>query len=92
MNAVIPRIPARRFGTPDDFGAIADYLMSDASRWHTGDIIYPSGLNSAEDPNFSKNFLEPFKEIFNKKISFFLTLGNHDHKKEPKAFLEIASK
>ena len=60
--------------------------------WHTGDIIYPSGLNSAEDPNFSKNFLEPFKEIFNKKISFFLTLGNHDHKKEPKAFLEIASK
>ena len=31
-------------------------------------------------------------KIFNKKISFFLTLGNHDHKKEPKAFLEIASK
>lgn len=43
VNAVIPRIPARRFGTPDDFGAIAVYLMSDASRWHTGDVIKIDG-------------------------------------------------
>ena len=43
VDAVIPRIPARRFGTPDDFGAIAVYLMSDASRWHTGDIIKIDG-------------------------------------------------
>ena len=43
VNAVIPRIPTRRFGTPDDFGAIAVYLMSDASRWHTGDIIKIDG-------------------------------------------------
>ena len=43
VNAVIPRIPVRRFGTPDDFGAIAVYLMSDASRWHTGDIIKIDG-------------------------------------------------
>jgi NAD(P)-dependent dehydrogenase (short-subunit alcohol dehydrogenase family) len=43
VNAVMPRIPARRFGTPDDFGAIAVYLMSDASRWHTGDVIKIDG-------------------------------------------------
>ncbi len=60
--------------------------------WHTGDIVYPSGLNSADDPSFSINFLEPFKELLNEQIIFFFTLGNHDHKKEPKAFLEIASK
>lgn len=42
-NAVIPRIPFRRFGTPDDFGAIAVYLMSDAARWHTGDVIKIDG-------------------------------------------------
>ena len=42
VNAVIPRIPARQFST-DDFGAIAVYLMSDASHWHTGDIIKIDG-------------------------------------------------
>ena len=42
-KAVIPRIPMRRWGTPEDFGAIAVYLMSDASRWHTGDIIKIDG-------------------------------------------------
>ena len=40
---VMPRIPMRRWGTPDDFGAIAVYLMSDASRWHTGDVIKIDG-------------------------------------------------
>ncbi|MGI9204895.1 MAG: SDR family NAD(P)-dependent oxidoreductase [Woeseiaceae bacterium] len=36
-NAFIARIPARRIGTPEDFEAIAVYLMSDASQYHTGD-------------------------------------------------------
>ena len=36
-SAFISRIPARRAGTPDDFEAIAAYLMSDASQYHTGD-------------------------------------------------------
>ena len=43
VDAVIPRIPMRRWGQPDDFGAIAVYLMSDASRWHTGDVIKIDG-------------------------------------------------
>ena len=43
VNNVMPRIPMRRWGTPDDFGAIAVYLMSDASRWHTGDVIKIDG-------------------------------------------------
>ena len=42
-NAVMPRIPMRRWGQPDDFGAIAVYLMSNASRWHTGDVIKIDG-------------------------------------------------
>ena len=40
---VLPRIPVRRWGTPDDFGAIAVYLMSDASRFHTGDSLLIDG-------------------------------------------------
>jgi NAD(P)-dependent dehydrogenase (short-subunit alcohol dehydrogenase family) len=33
---VVPRIPFRRWGQPDDFGGIAVYLTSDASAYHTG--------------------------------------------------------
>jgi NAD(P)-dependent dehydrogenase (short-subunit alcohol dehydrogenase family) len=40
---VKPRIPAGRWGRPDDFGGIAVYLASDASSWHTGDTITIDG-------------------------------------------------
>jgi NAD(P)-dependent dehydrogenase (short-subunit alcohol dehydrogenase family) len=40
---VLPRIPMKRWGKPADFGGIAVYLMSDASRWHTGDSILIDG-------------------------------------------------
>ncbi len=40
---VKPRIPAGRWGEPDDFAGIAVYLASDASKWHTGDTITIDG-------------------------------------------------
>jgi NAD(P)-dependent dehydrogenase (short-subunit alcohol dehydrogenase family) len=40
---VKPRIPTGRWGTPADFGAIAVYLMSGASAYHTGDTIRIDG-------------------------------------------------
>jgi NAD(P)-dependent dehydrogenase (short-subunit alcohol dehydrogenase family) len=40
---VLPRIPMRRWGTGDDFGGIAVYLMSEASRYHTGDTFLIDG-------------------------------------------------
>jgi NAD(P)-dependent dehydrogenase (short-subunit alcohol dehydrogenase family) len=40
---VMPRMPMRRWGHPDDFAGIAIYLMSDASRWHTGDSFVIDG-------------------------------------------------
>ena len=42
-DAVMPRIPARRWGEIDDFGGIAVYLASGASSWHTGDVITIDG-------------------------------------------------
>ena len=39
----MPRIPARRWGTPEDIEGIAAYLMSDASRYHTGDSFVIDG-------------------------------------------------
>lgn len=40
---VIPRVPARRWGEPEDFGGIAVYLASDASRYHSGDTFLIDG-------------------------------------------------
>jgi NAD(P)-dependent dehydrogenase (short-subunit alcohol dehydrogenase family) len=40
---VIPRVPARRWGEPADFGGIAVYLASDASSYHTGEAFVIDG-------------------------------------------------
>jgi NAD(P)-dependent dehydrogenase (short-subunit alcohol dehydrogenase family) len=40
---VMPRMPVRRWGTGDDFSAIAVYLASPASSFHTGDSILIDG-------------------------------------------------
>ncbi|MGE0733192.1 MAG: SDR family NAD(P)-dependent oxidoreductase [Alphaproteobacteria bacterium] len=42
-DAVLPRVPMRRWGRPADFGGIAVYLMSEASNFHTGDSILIDG-------------------------------------------------
>lgn len=42
-DAVLPRIPARRWGEIDDFGGIAVYLASDASAYHTGEQFVIDG-------------------------------------------------
>lgn len=43
VGNVLPRIPARRFGRPADFGGIATYLMSDLSAYHTGQVFVIDG-------------------------------------------------
>ncbi|GAA6157643.1 SDR family NAD(P)-dependent oxidoreductase [Pyruvatibacter sp. HU-CL02332] len=40
---VIPRVPARRWGEPEDFGGVAVYLASDASTYHSGDTFVIDG-------------------------------------------------
>ena len=40
---VIGRVPMRRWGEPEEFGGIAVYLASDASRFHTGDSFVIDG-------------------------------------------------
>ncbi len=40
---VISRVPMRRWGEPEDFGGIAVYLASNASRFHSGDMFTIDG-------------------------------------------------
>lgn len=42
-DAVLPRIPARRWGTKEDFGGIAVYLASEASSYATGEQFLIDG-------------------------------------------------
>jgi NAD(P)-dependent dehydrogenase (short-subunit alcohol dehydrogenase family) len=42
-DKVISRVPFRRWGEPEDFGGIAVYLASDASKYHTGDSFLIDG-------------------------------------------------
>ena len=42
-DQVIKRVPFRRWGEPEDFGGVAVYLASDASRFHTGDSLVVDG-------------------------------------------------
>lgn len=43
VEKVLPRVPMRRWGRPDDFGGLAVYLASTASTYHTGDVITIDG-------------------------------------------------
>ncbi|MEU0462520.1 SDR family oxidoreductase [Amycolatopsis sp. NPDC006131] len=43
QRRVLPRMPVGRWGKPDDFGALAVYLASPASAFHTADTITVDG-------------------------------------------------
>ena len=43
LETILHRTPARRLGTPEDLEGIAVYLASDASRFHTGDVLRIDG-------------------------------------------------
>lgn len=42
-SKVLPRVPVRRWGTPEDFAAAAVYLASPATSYHTGDTMVIDG-------------------------------------------------
>ena len=43
VKNVLARVPMRRWGAGSDFGGLAVYLASDASSYHTGDVITIDG-------------------------------------------------
>lgn len=43
QEKVLPRVPARRWGQPEDFAGVAVYLASPASAYHSGDTLLIDG-------------------------------------------------
>jgi NAD(P)-dependent dehydrogenase (short-subunit alcohol dehydrogenase family) len=42
-SRILPRVPLRRWGAPEDLGAAAIYLASPGARYHTGDVLVIDG-------------------------------------------------
>ena len=45
-----------------------------------------------DDPEFIERFLNPFEKVLEKEIPFYLIVGNHDYKKDPYVYIDIAKK
>jgi NAD(P)-dependent dehydrogenase (short-subunit alcohol dehydrogenase family) len=43
QEAILRRVPVRRWGTSEDFAGLAVYLASDSSAYHTGDTLVVDG-------------------------------------------------
>lgn len=59
--------------------------------FYLGDIIYPSGIESENDPALKDLFWKPYGSLL-KTGSLFLAMGNHDFKGNIDSWLKIASK
>ena len=62
--------------------------------YHVGDIVYPKGITSVNDPMLEKKFLrfyEPLTKLDNKP-QFSMIQGNHDYEGDPKAWMDVSKK
>lgn len=59
-----------------------------------GDLVYPKGISSVNDPELETRFLSYYLPLIDKDPALIinLILGNHDHKKEPSAWRDVAKK
>ena len=57
--------------------------------WHLGDITQ-LGVKSINDTELQESFLNPFKPFLDTNVPFYLTVGNHDYKGNPKVYMEVA--
>lgn len=56
-----------------------------------GDAVYNDGIESASDPQLAEKFLKPYHELL-KTTEFYILMGNHDYKTNPRAWIDIAKK
>lgn len=59
-----------------------------------GDLIYPKGIDSVDDPELDDKFLSYYAPLLEKdpELVIGLILGNHDHAGDPSAWLDVGKK
>lgn len=59
-----------------------------------GDLVYPKGIESVDDPELERRFLDYYLPLLNRdpNLVINLVLGNHDHKKDPSAWKDISER
>lgn len=59
-----------------------------------GDLVYPSGIDSVNDPGLQSKFLDYYLPLLEKNPDLYinLVLGNHDHKGDPAAWRDVAKR
>jgi len=55
-----------------------------------GDIVYPAGIQTPDDALLKQKLLAPFEYFIDRNIPIYLVLGNHDHKQNGEAWLDVA--
>lgn len=57
---------------------------------YLGDLVYPDGITSPDDPLLESRFFAPLNPALEAGIPVYLVLGNHDWKQNADAWLELA--
>lgn len=59
-----------------------------------GDLVYPKGISSIDDPHLENAFLRYYDPLLTRNLDLHISLilGNHDHKGDPAAWKKISQK
>jgi hypothetical protein len=75
--------------------AIADALNGEGCHriFFLGDLVYPKGIESLDDPELTQKFLAYYEPLLqeNPELVINLVLGNHDHKGDPTIWKRVPS-
>lgn len=78
-------------GTPEQY-LVAKILPKHCDQVRiVGDVIYPSGIKSPQDPQLEKKFFKPYEYFLKKKNSLFIVMGNHDYRQAVTPWIEVAN-
>lgn len=75
----------------DNQKAVAKLLLEEKCQayFYLGDLIYPSGIESKDDPELKKRFWDVYEPLL-KNNHMFLMMGNHDYKGNMDTWIDVA--
>lgn len=92
-----------KFCLVGDLGRVTDHQKAIAEAlgreecnriFFLGDLVYPKGISSADDPELETRFMSYYRPLVEEDPNLIinLVLGNHDHKENPGAWRDVAKR